>query len=75
MGKGPLTNAAVARMISKFEAMGCLVDRPHSGQPSMKRNAAETVEEEMETVAGSSMHREVSAHAIARRTGIPYTTV
>ncbi|GFW09684.1 DUF4817 domain-containing protein [Trichonephila clavipes] len=29
----------------------------------------------METVAGSSMHGEVSARAIARRTGIPYTTV
>ncbi|GFX77515.1 uncharacterized protein TNCV_4025651 [Trichonephila clavipes] len=29
----------------------------------------------METVAGSSMHGEVSARAVARRTGIPYTTV
>ncbi|GFX94496.1 DUF4817 domain-containing protein [Trichonephila clavipes] len=27
-GKGPLTNAAMARMISKFEATGCLDDRP-----------------------------------------------
>ncbi|GFV91233.1 DUF4817 domain-containing protein [Trichonephila clavipes] len=27
-GKGPLTNAAVARMISKFEATGCLDDKP-----------------------------------------------
>ncbi|GFV73434.1 DUF4817 domain-containing protein [Trichonephila clavipes] len=33
-GKGPLTNAAVARMISKFEATGCLDDRPRSGRPS-----------------------------------------
>ncbi|GFU72160.1 DUF4817 domain-containing protein [Trichonephila clavipes] len=74
-GKGPLTNAAVARMISKFEATGCLDDRPRSGRPSTLRNAAETVKEEMETVAGSSMHGEVSACAVARRTGIPYTTV
>ncbi|GFY32436.1 uncharacterized protein TNCV_3559441 [Trichonephila clavipes] len=29
----------------------------------------------METVAGSSMHGEVSARAVERRTGIPYTTV
>ncbi|GFW75155.1 hypothetical protein TNCV_448601 [Trichonephila clavipes] len=49
-GKGPLTNAAVARMISKFEAMGCLDDRPRSGRPSTRRNAAETVKDEMETV-------------------------
>ncbi|GFW15805.1 uncharacterized protein TNCV_3583031 [Trichonephila clavipes] len=74
-GKGPLTNAAVARMISKFEATGCLEDRPRSGRPSTRRNAAETVKDEMETVAGSSMHGEVSARAVARRTGIPYTTV
>ncbi|GFT86357.1 RNA-directed DNA polymerase from mobile element jockey [Trichonephila clavipes] len=74
-GKGPLTNAAVARMISKFEATGCLDDRPRSGRPSTRRNAAETVKDEMETVAGSSMHGEVSARAVARRTGFPYTTV
>ncbi|GFV92937.1 uncharacterized protein TNCV_1693301 [Trichonephila clavipes] len=74
-GKGPLTNAAGARMISKFEATGCLDDRPRSGRPSTRRNAAETVKDEMETVAGSSMHGEVSARAVARRTGIPYTTV
>ncbi|GFU11546.1 DUF4817 domain-containing protein [Trichonephila clavipes] len=74
-GKGPLTNAAVARMISKFKATGCLDDRPRSGRPSTRRNAAETVKNEMETVAGSSMHGEVSILAVARRTGIPYTTV
>ncbi|GFX64674.1 RNA-directed DNA polymerase from mobile element jockey [Trichonephila clavipes] len=74
-GKGPLTNAAVARMISKFEATGCLDDRPRSGRPSTRRNSDETVKDEMETVAGSSMHGEVSARAVARRTGIPYTTV
>ncbi|GFU38980.1 DUF4817 domain-containing protein [Trichonephila clavipes] len=50
-GKGPLTNAAVARMISKFEVTGCLDDRPRSGRPSTRRNAAETVKDEMETVA------------------------
>ncbi|GFV10463.1 RNA-directed DNA polymerase from mobile element jockey [Trichonephila clavipes] len=60
-GKGPLTNAAVARMISKFEATGCLDDRPRSGRP----NVAETVKDEMETVAGSSMHGKVSARAVA----------
>ncbi|GFX11612.1 DUF4817 domain-containing protein [Trichonephila clavipes] len=64
-GKGPLKNAAVARMISKFEATGCLDDRPRSGRPSTRRNAAETVKDEMETVAGSSMHGEVSARAVA----------
>ncbi|GFU22724.1 uncharacterized protein TNCV_762991 [Trichonephila clavipes] len=74
-GKGPLINAAVARMISKFEATGCLDDRPRSGQLSTRRNAAETVKDEMETVLSSSMHGEVSARAVARRTGIPYTTV
>ncbi|GFU90915.1 hypothetical protein TNCV_4922481 [Trichonephila clavipes] len=39
-GKGPLTNAAVARMILKFEATGCLDDRPRSGRPSTLRNDA-----------------------------------
>ena len=55
MDKGPLTNAAVAKMILKFEAMGCLDNRPHSGRLSLRHNAVETVQEEMETVAGSSM--------------------
>nr|QGW35748.1 Cytochrome P450 9e2 [Locusta migratoria migratoria] len=71
-GKGPLTNAAVARMVSKFEATGGLDGRPRSGRPSTKCNAAETVQKEMETVAGLSMHVEVSARAVSRRTGIPY---
>ena len=55
-----MTNAAVARMIPKFGATGSLDDRPRSGLPSTMRNAAETVQEEMETVVGSSMHGEVS---------------
>ncbi|GFW50786.1 retrovirus-related Pol polyprotein from transposon 297 [Trichonephila clavipes] len=33
--------------------MGCLDDRPRSGRPSTWRNAAETVKDDMETVAGS----------------------
>ena len=73
--KGLLTNAAVSRIISKFEATGCLDYRPHSGRPSTRGNAAETNEEEMETVAGSSMHREVNACAVACCTGISYITV
>ena len=72
-GKGPLTNAAEARMISKFEATGCLDDRSRSGRSSTRRNADETVQEEM--VAVSSMRGEVSARAVERRTGIPYTTL
>ncbi|GFT32302.1 uncharacterized protein TNCV_4483421 [Trichonephila clavipes] len=40
-------------------------DRPRSGRPSTRRNAAETVKDEIETVAGSSMHGEVSARAVA----------
>ncbi|GFX44290.1 uncharacterized protein TNCV_4376781 [Trichonephila clavipes] len=40
-------------MISKFEATGCLDDRPRSGRPSTRRNAAEIwLRDEMETVAG-----------------------
>ncbi|GFU22658.1 DUF4817 domain-containing protein [Trichonephila clavipes] len=48
-GKGPLINAAVARMISKFEVTGCLDDRPRSGQPNTRWNATETVKDKMET--------------------------
>ena len=73
--KGRLTNAAVAIMIWKFETTGFLDDRPRSSRPSTRRNAAETVQEEMETVAGSSMHGEVSVRGVVRRTGIPYITV
>ena len=49
-------------MISKFEAMGCLDNRLHSDRLSTRRNAAETVQEEMDTVAGSSMHGVVQSH-------------
>ena len=35
------TNATVARMISKFEASGCLDERSRCDQPSTRRNAAE----------------------------------
>ena len=54
----------MVRIISNFEVTGCLDDRQRSGRPSATRNAAETVQEEMETVAGLSMHGEVSAHAV-----------
>ncbi|GFV34155.1 RNA-directed DNA polymerase from mobile element jockey [Trichonephila clavipes] len=56
-------------MISKFEATGCLDDSPRSGRPSTRRNAAETVKDDV------LLHGEVSARAVARHTGIPYTTV
>ncbi|GFV11914.1 uncharacterized protein TNCV_109621 [Trichonephila clavipes] len=62
-------------VIAKVHEFGTEDDRPRSGRPSTRRNAAETVKDEMETVAGSSMHGEVSARAVARRTGISYTTV
>ena len=75
MGNDPSTNAAVARIISKFEATGCLDDRSRTGRPSTRRNAAETVQEVIETVASSSMHGEISARAVARHIGIPNTIV
>ena len=62
-------------MISKIEATGFLDDRSRSGRTSIRRDAAETVQEEMETVAGSSMDEEVSARAVASHTRTPYTTV
>ena len=62
-------------MILKFKVMVCLEDRPCSGRLSRSANAAQTVQEEMETVVGSSMHEEVGAGAVALRTGIPYVTV
>ena len=63
----------MVRMISKFEASGCLDDRSRSDGPSTRRNVAETVQEEMKTVAASRVHGEVSARAVARHSGIPYT--
>ena len=50
-GKNFMTNSNVKRIISKFETMGCLDNRP-----STSANAARTVQEEMEIVAVSSMH-------------------
>ena len=44
-------------------------------RPSTKSNAAEAVQEELKTVTGSSTHEDVSARVVARRTGIPYTTL
>ena len=58
-----------------FEATSCLDDRLRSVRSSTRRNAAETIDEEMETVAGSCMHGDISARAVARRTGIPCTTL
>ena len=62
-------------MILKFKVMVCLEDRPCSGRLSRSANAAQTVQEEMETVVGSSTHGEVSACEVTRCTGILYTTV
>ena len=71
-----MKSSAVKKMISKFEATDCLDYRLRSGRPNTSANAAaRTIQEEMEIVAGSSTHREVSSREVARRTGIPYTTL
>ena len=54
-----MTNSAVKRMISKFEAMGCLDDKPYSGRLSTSAITAQTVQEKMEIITGSSTHEEV----------------
>ena len=74
-GKVPMTSSAVKRMIPKFLATSRLDDRPRSGQPTTSSNVARTVQEEMEIVAGSSMHGVVSAREVACHTDIPYITV
>ena len=60
------------RIISKFKATRCLEDRPCSSQSSTRANAAQTVQEEMKTVASSSTHGEVRAREVTRCTVIPY---
>ena len=55
-GKCIVTSAAVKRMLSKFEAMNCLNERPHSGRQSTSANASRTVQEEIEIAAVSSTH-------------------
>lgn len=40
---GKFATAAVKRMISKFEAAGCLDDGSQSGRPSTSANVAQTV--------------------------------
>ena len=63
-----MTISSVKRMVSKFEATGCLDDRPSSGPPSRSVSAARTVLGEMKIVACSSTHREVRALEVTRRT-------
>ena len=75
MCKGSMTNSAVKRMIQKFEASGCLDDWPRRTRRSTSANAAQSVQEEIEIVVGSSMHGEVSDREVVRRTGIQYTTI
>ena len=74
-GKGSMTNSDVKRMILKLKATGCLDDKLRSGQPNISANAVQTVQEEMEILAGSSMHGEVCACMFAHPTGTSYTTV
>ena len=55
--------------------MGYIDDRLCSGRASISDNVALTVQEEMEIVASSSTHGEVSTREVACRTGISCTTV
>ena len=48
---------------------------PRNGRLSTSANAGRTVQEEMEIVAGSSTHGEVSTREVSRNNGIPYSTV
>ena len=57
-------------MILKFEATQYLNDRLRSGLPSASANAAETVKEEIVTVACSFTNGHVSDLEVERRTGI-----
>ncbi len=47
-----MTSVAAKKMITKFEATGCSADRLRSGRPDTSATAVETVQEEMETLAG-----------------------
>ena len=72
---GLMISSAVKRMNSKFDATGCLDNRPRSDRPSTSANAAWAVQKNIEIAADSSTHGEVSTREVACRTGILYTTV
>ena len=74
-GKCPMSISAMKRMISKFKPSGCFHDRPRSGRPSTSANSAQTPQEEVEIVTGSSTHGEVSAREVAHCAGIPFITL
>ena len=60
-----MPNSAKVRMISKFEATGCLDYGPRIGRTNVSANAARKVQERMGIVTGSSTYGEVSARAVA----------
>ena len=70
-----MTSLAVKRMISKFEVMGSLDNRPGCGQMRTSVHATLTVQEEMVIAACLSMHGEISAHEVAHYTSILHTTI
>ena len=74
-GKGPMTSSSIKRIISKLEATWFLDVRPRMGRSSTSAHTAWTVQEEMDIITGSSTHEEIRAREIARRNGIPWTTV
>ena len=53
-GKSTVISSAMKRMISKFETTGLLDNRIRSGLSSTRANTAQTVQDEMENVEGSS---------------------
>jgi hypothetical protein len=59
-----MASAATKNIITKFEATGCLANRLRSERPDTSATV-KTVWEEMDTLGGSSTHREVSARHAA----------
>ena len=73
--KGPCSNQALGKLIKKFEATGSVLDKKSSGRPSVSENEVIGVLNEITEMSKENPYNISSAHGVANRLNMPYSTV
>ncbi|GFX23774.1 DUF4817 domain-containing protein [Trichonephila clavipes] len=74
-GKGPLTPAGLLKLVKRFEETGKLEDPARAGRPCLKEARAPCIAVEMEAIASEAASGTISAREVARRLGLPPSSV
>ena len=73
--RDPFSASTISRLIQRFRETGSVKDKPRSGRPNLEEERKVTVAGELEAQQSNPELGAASCRSIARRTGVPKTSV